>query len=158
VPLFDDRPTTTDLLSKTRIEAFCPNVWTQWIPYRFCGLSIGTRMTVVRLPDGNLWIHTPLKMERKRVDELSALGQIKYLICPNRLHDLYPNDLEVLPDIEGFASPRLYDLHKVPWKGNLGVARELPWSGVIAQRLIRGSRWMDEVVFFHLSLQNIDLG
>jgi hypothetical protein len=52
----------------------------------FYGFPFPTRMTVVRLEDGSLWIHSPEKINNELVDELLNLGNVKYLISPNKLH------------------------------------------------------------------------
>lgn len=48
----------------------------------FYTIPYTTRMTIIRLSSGALWIHSPEKL----VDELAALGTVEYLVSPNKLH------------------------------------------------------------------------
>ena len=45
-----------------------------------------TRMAVVRLSDGGLWIWSPLALDDMLAKEVEALGPVRYLISPNKLH------------------------------------------------------------------------
>ena len=39
------------------------DVWTTTAPLTMLGLHLGTRMTVVRLPSGGLWVHSPIPLD-----------------------------------------------------------------------------------------------
>lgn len=58
------------------------------IPMRLLGLEMPfpTRMTVVRLPGGGLWLHSPIALDDGLVAELTSLGPIAHLVAPNTLH------------------------------------------------------------------------
>ena len=64
------------------------NLWVAESPLRFAGLEVGARMTVVRLPDSKLLIHSPIAVTDELLKEVSALGPVSYLVAPNRLHHL----------------------------------------------------------------------
>jgi hypothetical protein len=49
-------------------------------------LPFTTRMTVVRLSDGDLFLHSPVRFERRLADELEKLGRVRHLISPNQFH------------------------------------------------------------------------
>ena len=49
-------------------------------------LPFTTRMTVVRLSNGDLFLHSPTKFDRKLADELEPLGTVRQLISPNQFH------------------------------------------------------------------------
>jgi hypothetical protein len=74
-------------MSLTQLAA---DLWTvehdQTLPGRF---HMPTRMTVVRLHDHALWLHSPIPIGDSLADELEALGEVQYLVAPNRLHHLY---------------------------------------------------------------------
>lgn len=54
-------------------------------PQRFAGLEVGARMTVLRT-DRGLLVHSPLDVDPTTVE---ALGEIRWVIAPNKLHHLY---------------------------------------------------------------------
>lgn len=45
-----------------------------------------TRMTVIRLSDGNLFLHSPIAYEEKLASRLTQLGRIRHLVSPNQWH------------------------------------------------------------------------
>ena len=96
-------------------------------------------MTVVRLPDGQIWLHSPLRLDDQLLKELQPLGNAKYLIAPSRTHDLYLEDFTAVAGAEAFASPVLLKTQaQLPWKGPL-VGNETPaWCATIDQLLIEG--------------------
>lgn len=58
-------------------------------PVQFLGLPYTTRMTIVRLSDGGLWVHSPIQLSNSIKEQINNLGQVKYLIAPNHLHHLF---------------------------------------------------------------------
>ena len=45
-----------------------------------------TRMTVVRLTNGNLFLHSPIKFDDRLANELQGLGTPRHLVSPNQFH------------------------------------------------------------------------
>ena len=69
-------------------------------------LPFTTRMTVVRLSNGDLFLHSPTKFDRKLADELEHLGTVRYLISPNQFHYAHIGEwLNAFPDAVAWASP-----------------------------------------------------
>ena len=119
----------------------------------FKGVPFPTRMTVVRLESGELFIHSPIELGDKLKHEIDRLGTVKHLISPNRIHYWWINQwAKAYPDAIKWASPGSqkpaskqgwcfdHDLADTPGKA---------WSNEIDQLIVRGSRLLEEVVFFH---------
>lgn len=81
------------------------DLWTRSSPLKLLGLHLGTRMTVVRLPDGGLWIHSPVPLDASLKHEVDRLGPVRHIVCPNLYHHLsagawanaYPDALVYAP-------------------------------------------------------------
>jgi hypothetical protein len=118
---------------------------------RFLGIPYPTRMTVVRLADGSLWIHSPIQLDSALTEELQALGPVRYLISPNKLHHLFMGEwAERWPEARTYASPGLAKRRKdLRFDAELGDRPEPDWAEEIDQVIFRGSFAMEEVVFFH---------
>ena len=72
------------------LEPFGDNLWTCHQPMRVMGLSeLGHRMTVARLEDGTLWVHSPVAWSEELGAELAALGEPRWFFAPNLYHDTY---------------------------------------------------------------------
>lgn len=74
-----------------QLKPVADNLWIvdgREIRMRYAALRIPftTRMTVVRLPDRRLWIHSPTEPAAELCQAIEALGPVSFLISPNRLH------------------------------------------------------------------------
>ena len=52
-------------------------------------LEIGTRMSVVRLADGGLFLHSLVEIDDETRAALEELGPVHHLVAGNQLHHLY---------------------------------------------------------------------
>ncbi len=59
------------------------------VPFRVGGLELGGRMTVVRLPEGGLWIHSPVRLDAAVRAAVDALGPVRFLVAPNVMHHVH---------------------------------------------------------------------
>ncbi len=126
-------------------------VWTARAPLRFYGVPMGCRMTVCRLEDGRLFVHSPIKLETVK-DALDKLGEVAFAVAPNFIHHLFMGPfLAAYPHVRLYVSPKL--ITKRPDLEAHGVlgdeAPEGTWGDTLDQALVKGSTHMDEVVFFH---------
>ncbi|QRN98647.1 DUF4336 domain-containing protein [Archangium violaceum] len=62
------------------------------VPFRMKGFDLGGRMTVVRLPDGGLWLHSPVKLDAAVRQAVDAVGPVRFLVAPNIMHHLSLGD------------------------------------------------------------------
>lgn len=70
------------------LYAFRDGVWVESGPVSFHGLQLASTMTVLRLADGSLLVHSPLTLTAARRAEVSALGRVAELYAPNTFHHL----------------------------------------------------------------------
>ncbi|MCX5739787.1 MAG: DUF4336 domain-containing protein, partial [Proteobacteria bacterium] len=71
------------------------DIWVADRPQRFYGLEVGTRMTVIRLVDGSLLLHSPVALDAALRRELDAIGRVRFAVAPNRVHHLYAGKVAV---------------------------------------------------------------
>jgi hypothetical protein len=123
------------------------------IRFRYGGLNFPfpTRMTIVRLADGGLWVHSPTEPSRSLTDTVAALGPIRHLVAPNTLHYWWMADWqERFPEARAHAVAALAGRAKrsIPPLIPLGDAPDPAWADDIDQLLVPGSL-LTEAVFFH---------
>jgi hypothetical protein len=117
------------------------------------------RMTVVRLDGGDLWVHSPIAAQGDLVDEVAALGPVRYLVAPNRLHHLHLagwSDRFPAAELwgaEGLAAKRP-DLRFTGTLGGGGggagaTDAASPWHRDVESIPIAGSPKIGETVFHH---------
>ena len=114
-----------------------------------------TRMTLVRLPDGTLWCHSPIAPDAELFADIDALGRVAHLVAPNKLHYAHVAAWKRrYPDAIAWASPGVRERAAsqriaVQFDQDLGDAPPPAWAGTLDQLRFRGSRAIEEVVFLH---------
>jgi hypothetical protein len=115
-------------------------------------MSFPTRMSVVRLSDGALFVHSPTALTKGLLAEIGAIGDVRWIVGPNRIHYWWiPDWHAAFPEADVFLAPRIREQAK----GRIDFAcRDLdatqgyPWDAEIATLPIAG-QFMTEVEFFH---------
>lgn len=112
------------------------------------------RSCVARLDDGSLWVHSPNPLDDALAAELAALGPVRHLVAPNKLHHLHLADaMARYGDARVWVAPGLADKRDdLAAHGELralGDGAPSDWAGQIDQLVIGGAPWVNEVVFVH---------
>ena len=67
---------------------FAENIWIVDGPnVRDMGFMFTTRMTVVRLCDGSLWVDSPVTVPSETLSRITELGPVRYLVAATPRHD-----------------------------------------------------------------------
>jgi hypothetical protein len=132
------------------MEPIAEGVWTTARPQRFWGVETGTRMTVVRLGDGGLFVHCPVALDAGTRREVEALGEPRVVASSSLFHHLYAGQwMKAHPDALFCASPGLDRKRPdLTWSHMLGDEPHERWSKDLDQ-LFFSARFEKEVVFFH---------
>ena len=62
-------------------------------PIRFGGMDIFSRMTIVKLQENKLWVHSPCKFDAELRSEIDRIGDVTYIIAPGNFHHLFVPEL-----------------------------------------------------------------
>jgi hypothetical protein len=137
--------------SRAPLRQLGDDIWVAERRQRFYGLEVGTRMTVMRLADRSLLLHSPIALDAGVRSALDAIGRVRFAVAPNRLHHLYAGRVaEAYPEARLWIGPGLE--RKRPDLVFVAVLRdEAPpeWRGQVDQAFFRGRPYENEVVFFH---------
>lgn len=124
-------------------------LWHAQQPLKFGPLSLTTRMTVVRLRDGSLWVHSPIAPDAGLVDALSAIGPVRYVVAPNKSHHLiFLPFLAAHPSAQGFIAPGLASKRPDLARSSV-LPRESPWRADLEGFFIDGPPILNETAWFH---------
>lgn len=139
------------------LEGLTEDLWTEQRPLRFLGLETGTRMTVVRLASGGLFVHSPVALDAPLRAAVEALGPVTAIVAPSRFHHLYVGAwAEAYPDASLSGCPGLDKKRKdVRWSRILGDQPAAEWQGEIDQVFFGARSLENEVVFFHRASKTI---
>ncbi len=133
------------------LEPFAHDLWVEARRLRFAGVETGTRMTVVRLADGGLFVHSPVLLDAETRKAVDALGSVKAVVAPSGFHHLYVGEwMRAYPNAVVCACPGLERKRRdLPWSRVLGDVPEPEWRGEIDQVFFAARKLESEVVFFH---------
>jgi len=134
------------------LEAIDEAIWIADGPVvSFFGFPYSTRMTLVRLADGGLWVCSPVRLDDDLHAAVERLGTVRHLVSPNKIHHLYLGQwAQTWPDAKLYASPGLAKRRPdLNFSAELSDQAEPAWVADIDQVIFRGSFAMEEVVFFH---------
>lgn len=126
-------------------------------PFVVNGVPCTTRMTVVKLADGSLWVHSPVPVDAAVRAQLDAWGPVRHVVAPSLMHHLFVNDFAACypqarlygapglsakrPDIAGLQT---LDTAPGPWApelsclhfGGIPIANETVWFHAPSSTLI----------------------
>ena len=132
------------------LTPFSDGVWIDTAPVRFLGLRLTANMTVLRLPDGNLLLYSPVAMTPERRAAVEALGRVAHLYAPNFYHHLSIGEWAA-----AFPSARLHAPARLAKKRpdlridrEHGAATEPALDGVIDELRIDGCRLEESVLYY----------
>jgi Domain of unknown function (DUF4336) len=116
-------------------------------------------MIIAKLADGSLWVNSPVSVPLDMLDRIIALGPVKYLVAPTRMHVWRLQALHALfPEAELWGPPQIPNQFKrLPFAGILGDAPPKGWSHDFDQLVFKGNLFIDEVFFFHKKSQTVIL-
>ena len=132
------------------LTPFADEVWVEAREAKFLGLETGTRMTVVRLSGGGLFVHSPVALldaTRRAVDDL---GEVRAVVAPSVFHHLHVGDW-----MRAYPGALFGACRGLEWK-----RPDLSFSCVLADQphdvwardldqVYFSARRENEVVFFH---------
>jgi hypothetical protein len=144
------------------LTAFADGVWVTTAPVRYLGMHLTATMTILRLGNGSLLLHSPVPMTPALRDAVEALGPVAHLYAPNTFHHMHVGEwAAAFPSARLHAPPGLAkkrrDLRIDRTHGSddtsAAARRERPhtWTsfdGVVDELRIEGFR-MEETVLLY---------
>jgi len=134
------------------LQPFGEEIWIAAGPVTaVAGFRYPTRMAVIRLADGTLFVWSPTALTDDLKATVDALGEVRHVVAPSTLHDLFLAEWRAAyPGAELLAPPGLRARRKdLVFDGDLDDGSVHDWSAEIGYVPVRGSVITTEVVFFH---------
>lgn len=115
------------------------------------GFTYPTRMALIRLADGGLFVWSPTTLSPDMRNEVDALGPVRFIVAPNSLHHLFiPDWRAAYPAAQLIAAPGLAKRRKdISFDTELSDAAFPAWENQIDHVLVHGNAITTEAVFFH---------
>lgn len=126
-------------------------IWASEYPVWYGGVRLRARTTIVRLPGDALWVHSPCPPTDEFCAALDALGEVRWIVVPNRFHHLqapataarYPKAQVVGPTSAVERNP------KVTLALGFGEPAYTEWTKELVPVHLGGVPFLDETVFLH---------
>lgn len=126
-------------------------IWIKDYPIHYAGTDFNSRMTIVRLSNGKLFLHSPCEIDKATKAAIESLGPVEFIVAPGSYHYLHVASAQrAFPEAETFICPGIE--RKVPgidFDWLLGDRPDQRWENDFEQVLVRGNRFIWEVAFFH---------
>ncbi|PAX08315.1 hypothetical protein CKY28_08125 [Sphingomonas lenta] len=124
-------------------------------PLKPAGVPVPLRMTVLKLANGDLVLHSPTRYSARLARELEPIGRVAHLVAPNSAHWMFVRDWQAAyPDATTWAVPGLRDRGQVKRSGvrldhDLGDDAPDAWAGEVRQGIVPGGLGFREAWLFH---------
>ncbi|ONF95361.1 DUF4336 domain-containing protein [Sphingomonas jeddahensis] len=132
-------------------------------PFSAMGMKLPIRMTVIRLADGGLLLHSPTRYTPELARALAAIGPIRHLVASTMAHWTFLQEWQrACPDATTWGVPVLRTRPQVQRSGvridrDLGSSAPPEWAGDVEQGLVRGGGGFEEAWFFHKASRTLVL-
>ncbi len=135
----------------TTLTPLAPNLWTLSHPLHLGPICMDHVMSVVRLANDQLWIHSPVEYSPALGKALAALGTPAHFIAPSTYHDLYWLQwFAAYPQARFYAVPGVKKEHpELPFSDVLESEPPNAWDESFAQVFVGGMPKTNEIAFLH---------
>jgi hypothetical protein len=108
-------------------------------------------MSVIRISDSKLLLHSPCEIDAPTKEAISALGDVAYIVAPGSYHYFYVHSAQAaFPEAATYICPGIE--RKCPEINFDWFLADRPpelWAKTLDQVLVRGNKYIWEVAFFH---------
>lgn len=137
------------------LSPVAPDLWEVTRPLRSAatfGLAIGKRMSVLRLADGSLLLHSPVDVDDAEQAAIDALGPVSAIMVPNTMHTMHFRDAaRRWPGARLFAPPAV-----AAKAGELRFAEgPAPLDAALRHHTVGGQPKHAETVLFHAPSESV---
>lgn len=133
------------------LEPLATDVWVARRPLRIAVGDIGARMTVLRLPDGSLLLHSPVQLDPALERALRELGPVRWIVGPSKAHHLFLGDhVKAFPDAALCGAPGLAEKRRdLAFQHVLATQPPPGWPESVKLQLVEGCPFMNEIALLH---------
>lgn len=139
----------------TPLTSLAEHIWEINQPFAMSGVQIGTRSTLIRLSDGDLWLHSPGPEIEALQTQIAELGVVRHIIAPNAFHHLFlPVAARLFPEATLWGPGAVQKKQPDLKLERLNDAGPSPWGPAIERIALNGTQFQ-EYAFFHPSSRSL---
>jgi len=132
------------------MEKLGEDIWVHEDKMNLMCTELQLRMTIVKLAEGGLWIHSPTALSAELKSQLEQLGPIEFIVSASNGHNLWLKEWQT-----AFPEAQLYVSAGIPKKLNLSDYHLLDetienhWQQDLSHEYMAGVPLFNESVFLH---------
>lgn len=133
------------------LQQFGEEIWTVDGPtVSVARFAYPTRMIVVRLSNGALFVWSPTALSSELRAAIDSLGPVQHIVAPNTLHHIIVGEWQAAYPAAQFHAVSALRAKRpdLKWDRDLEDSPAPEWSNEIEQVVVGGNRITTEVVFF----------
>lgn len=140
------------------LKQISSQIWHAEQNFVISSIPVTSRMTIVKLADGSLWVHSPIECSTQLKQEIEQLGKVKYVVAPNKVHYLFAKQfLSFFPEALFYTAPGLQEKRpELPASMVLSGSNN-PWPQDFDYLVFQGIPFANETVWFHKASQTLIL-
>ncbi|PSW20766.1 DUF4336 domain-containing protein [Photobacterium sanctipauli] len=126
------------------------NIWAREDSMKMMGSKLGLRMTIIRLSDGSVWLHSPTALSDELKQQIDAIGPVKAIVAASDNHSKWLQEwCDAYPDADAYVSAGIP--RKVPLSNYhiIQQGMENPWQDDLIWATMPSVPFFNETVFFH---------
>ena len=135
------------------IENIDKNIWiVEGECVDFYGFAYPTRSVVIKLNGTtDLWVWSPVRLTPALKQSIDAIGTPKFLVSPNKIHHLFLSEWSKAYPNATLWGPASTVKKRPDLNFSCPLTDEAPaeWQKDIDQVWMNGSKFLDEIIFFH---------
>ena len=132
------------------------DLWVHDDAMKLAGTPLRLRMTVAKLADGTLWVHSPTALSPELKAGIDQLGKVGFIVAASNAHNLWLQDwCEAYPEAEAFVSAGIP--RKVPLSNFhiLQEGSENAWPEDFEWEYMPAVPFFNESVFLHKKTRSL---
>lgn len=132
-------------------------IWIAERPFRLFGAEFGNRMTIIRLANEQLLVHSPIVLDDGIKAEIENLGYVAHIVTPNAFHGLFVQEWMIaFPRARHFTAKQVERNQPFPSTPLSGSVAE-EWKPTLDMGAVGGIPKLNEFVFFHAGSRTLIL-
>jgi len=132
------------------------DIWTHEDEMKLMCVQLGLRMTVVKLEDGGLWVHSPTALSPELKKEVESIGPVRFIVGASNGHNLWLQEWQ-----QAFPDAKLYVSGGIPKKLKLTDYQLLDenfdniWQQDLEHQAMPDTPFFNESVFLHKKTKSL---
>ncbi|MEH6576627.1 MAG: DUF4336 domain-containing protein [Amphritea sp.] len=138
------------------MKAVGENLWVHEDTMSMAGTRLRLRMTIVKLENGCLWVHSPTRISPQLKEKTEKLGKVSFIVAASNGHNIWlPEWQEAFPDAVLYVSSGIPKKLKLTNYTVLAETDEGLWQEDLAREYMPGVPFFNESVFLHKKTKSL---